>query len=68
MLPSIEQVDYPGRPFGRARASLRTHAHRLREISLQAMVEGSARARLGRTLNARATMAVQQLNLQVGEE
>eukprot|EP00974_Lingulodinium_polyedra_P022801 2202461-Lingulodinium_polyedra.AAC.1 len=32
------------------------------------MVEGSARARLGRTLNTRTTMAAQQLNLQVGEE
>eukprot|EP00974_Lingulodinium_polyedra_P039807 3819518-Lingulodinium_polyedra.AAC.1 len=32
------------------------------------MVEGSARARLGRTLNARTTMSAQHLNLQVGEE
>ena len=32
------------------------------------MVEGSARARLGRTLNTRTTMAAQKLNLQVGEE
>ena len=32
------------------------------------MVEGSARARLGRALNTRTTIAAQSLNLQVGEE
>ena len=45
-----------------------THTHRLREISIQAMVEGSARARLGRALNTRTTLSAQRLNLQVGEE
>ena len=44
------------------------HAHRLREVSVQAMIEGSARARLGRAMNTRTTMAGQKLNLQVGEE
>ena len=42
--------------------------HRLREISVQATIEGSASARLGRALNTRTTMAAQSLNLQVGEE
>jgi len=32
------------------------------------MVEGSARARLGRALNTRTTLSAQRLNLQVGEE
>jgi hypothetical protein len=32
------------------------------------MVEGSARARLGRALNKRTTLSAQKLNLQVGEE
>ena len=44
------------------------HTHRLREVSVQAMVEGSARARLGRALNTRTTMPAQKLNLGVGEE
>ena len=67
MLPGIEQVDYPGE-VDRPNPGLIAHTHRLREVSLQAMIEGSARARLGRTFNARATMAAQQLDLQVGEE
>jgi len=67
MLPSIEQVDAPGEAE-RPHPGTIAHTHRLREISIQAMVEGSARARLGRTLNTRTTMAAQQLNLQVGEE
>ena len=32
------------------------------------MVEGSARARLGRALNTRSTLSAQKLNLQVGDE
>ena len=44
------------------------HTHRLRDISIQAMVEGSARARLGRAMNTHATMPAQKLNLKVGEE
>ena len=44
------------------------HTHRLREVAIQAMIEGSARARLGRATNTRTTMAGQKLNLQVGEE
>ena len=32
------------------------------------MIEGSARARLGRALNTRTTMPAQKLNLKVGEE
>ncbi len=35
-------------------------------VSVQAMVEGSARARLGRALNTRTTLSAQKLNLQVG--
>eukprot|EP00974_Lingulodinium_polyedra_P112765 10913292-Lingulodinium_polyedra.AAC.1 len=63
MLPGIEQIDYPG-DAKRPSPGLIAHAHRLREVSLQAMVEGSARARLGRTLNTRTTMAAQHINLQ----
>lgn len=66
ILPSISQVDYPigaGQP-----ESTYVHTNRLREVSVQAMVEGSARARLGRALNTRITMAGQVLNHKVGED
>ena len=44
------------------------HAARLREVSVQAIVEGSARARLSRAMNTRTTMSAQTLNLKTGEE
>ena len=67
MLPSIDQRDSPGE-VARLNPGLISHTHRLREISIQAMVEGSARARLGRAINTRTTLSAQRLNLQVGEE
>jgi len=67
MLPSIDQIDSPGTASQQS-PGLIAHTHRLREISIQAMVEGSARARLGRALNTRTTLSAQKLNLQVGEE
>ena len=67
ILPGIDQVanpvgDSPVEP------GLIRHAHRLREISVQAMVEGSARERMSRSTNTRTTMAAQSLNLKNGEE
>ena len=44
------------------------HVSRLREVSVQAMIEGSARARLGRAMNTRTTISAQTLNLKIGEE
>ena len=35
---------------------------------MQAIIEGSARARLGRAMNTRTTISAQALNLRVGEE
>ena len=67
MLPSIDQIEGPGEA-GKLNPGLISHTHRLREIRIQAMVEGSARARLGRALNTRATLSAQKLNLQVGDE
>ena len=46
VLPSINQVAPPGRGEAPDPGLIR-HVHRLREISVQAMIEGSARARLG---------------------
>ena len=66
ILPSIDQVVAPG--DARQGQDTLAHTHRLREISVQAMIEGSARARLGRALNTRTTMPAQKLNLSVGEE
>merc|ERR1712026_524797 len=65
ILPSINQIDAPD---AAQQVPLIRHSHRLREISVQAMVEGSARARLGRAMNTRSTLASQHLNLQVGDE
>ena len=67
ILPSIDHITTPGEDGNPNRDTL-AHTHRLREVSVQAMVEGSARARLGRALNTRTTMPAQKLNLQVGEE
>ena len=66
ILPSIDQID--SGDAERQNQKTLAHTHRLREVSIQAMIEGSARARLGRAVNTRTTMAGQQLNLQVGEE
>ena len=67
ILPGIEQISTPEEGVRLNQGTL-AHTHRLREISIQSMVEGSARARLGRALNTRTTMPAQKLNLQVGEE
>jgi hypothetical protein len=67
ILPSIDQVAAPDEGH-QPEVGLIQHTHRLREISIQAMVEGSARARLGRAMNTRTTLPAQRLNLQVGEE
>ena len=67
ILPSINQIEEPS-GGSKAEPDTLRHVNRLREISVQAMVEGSARARLGRAMNIRTTMPAQRLNLQVGEE
>ena len=67
VLPGIDQIANPGETKESHVGSL-AHTHRLREISVQAMIEGSARARLCRALNTRTVPAGQSLNLQVGDE
>ena len=67
ILPSIDQINNPrGSPSADPRTQHDTN--RLREVSVQNMIEGSAAARLGRTMNTRTTMPAQRLDLQVGEE
>ena len=67
MLPSIDQIDSPG-DVARQNLGLIAHTYSLREIIIQAMVEGSARARLGKAINTGTTLSAQRPNLQVGEE
>jgi len=67
ILPGIDQIDNPGEA-DRPNPGLIRHTHRLREISVQAMIEGSVRARLGRAMNTRTTLAAQKLDLKVGDE
>ena len=45
-----------------------THAHRVRQLAVSAIVEGSAKNRLLRALNTRTLPAGEQQHLQVGDE
>ena len=64
ILPSIDQVEPPDAD---REPQLFRHAHRLREVAVRAIVEGSARARLGRALNTRTTASAENLDLKIGE-
>ena len=55
----IRDRPYPG---------LLRHSHRLHEIALQQMIEGTARPRLGRALNTKTLSAGQIEGYKVGEE
>jgi len=44
------------------------HVHRLREIAVQAMIDGTAKARLGRAMHTRTLPAGEREGFQVGEE
>ena len=67
ILPGIDQVSEVN-SSAESLPGLIRDTHRLREISVQSMLEGSASARLGRALNTRTTMDLRHLNLKVGEE
>ena len=67
ILPGIDQIAEPNSSAEPLPGLIR-HAHRLREVSIQAMVEGSAAARLGRAMNTRTTMSAEHFNLKVGDE
>ena len=71
ILPDINQAnanDAPADSDDVTHPGLLRHTHRLREIAVQQMVEGTARARLGRALNTKTLPAAQAENYQVGEE
>ena len=67
ILPGIDQIAEPNSSQEPLPGLIRD-ANRLREVSVQAMIEGSASARLGRAMNTRTTMAAQHLELRVGDE
>ena len=62
LLPDINQLEAP-EGAARSAPGLISHTHRLREVSVQAMLDGTASARLGRAMNTRTTMAAQHLGL-----
>ena len=61
VLPSIDQIQEPN-SSEEPLPGLIKDTHRLREISVQAMIEGSATARLGRAINTRTTMDARHLD------
>ena len=67
LLPSIDAMEGESSDVKSVPGLIRD-SHRLREISVQSMIEGTARARLGRALNAKALPAGESDNYQVGEE
>merc|ERR1712078_922176 len=67
ILPGIDQIAEPNSSQEPLPGLIRD-ANRLREVSVQAMIEGSAAARLGRAMNTRTTMSAQHLGLKVGDE
>ena len=65
LLPSIDNITPPD---AHRDPPLVRHADRLREISIQAMIEGTTRARLNRTTNTKTTPAGEKLDLKIGSE
>ena len=71
LLPPIDQPnsqDALQDPNGVPYPGLMRNSHRLREIAIQQMIEGTARARLGRALNTKTLAPGEAENYQVGEE
>ena len=71
LLPDINQSnsdDAPADSDNVSHPGLLRHTHRLREIAVQQMVEGTARARLGRALKTKTLAPGEVEEYQVGEE
>ena len=63
-IPGIDDLTVPGKsPHGH----FLREAHLLREVNVQAIIEGSARARLLRSEHTTSTVSAAKLNLQLGE-
>ena len=71
LLPDIDQPNSDDAPVDSQAVpdpGLLRHTHRLREVAVQQMVEGTARARLGRALKTKTLAAGEAENYRVGEE
>ncbi len=67
MLPSLEMFDYDQEYRLPCPGAIR-HCHRLRELAIQMMVEGTARERPRRAMNsAKSQLAGQQKEINVGD-
>ena len=64
ILPGIDDITLPGKP---PNGHFLREAHLLRDVSVQATIEGSARARLLRSEHTKTTVSAAKLNLQLGE-
>ena len=67
ILPSIDQLVHPSEGSLPA-PGLIQHTHRLREIAVQAMVEGTARERLLISGNTRTTIPAKAFDFKTGDE
>ena len=61
ILPSLDQIDPPD-TSNHEEGQFLKHGHRLREISVQAMVEQSAHVRINRAMNSKTTIAAGHLD------
>ena len=64
ILPGIDDITVLAKP---PHGHFLREAHLLREVSVQATIEGSARARLLRSEHTKSTVSAAKLNLQLGE-
>ena len=65
ILPSLNQLEFPDQD--KYAPGLIADSHKLREIAVEAMVQGSAQSRLNAALRTRTTMDAKTLNLKVGD-
>ena len=71
LLPNINQANGNGEltdPESLPLPGIMRNSHRLREIAIQQMIEGTARARLGRALNTKTLAPGEAANYQINEE
>ena len=71
LLPNMNQTSGNGElsdPESMPLPGVLRNAHRLREIAIQQMIEGTARARLGRSLRTKSVAPGEAANYQINEE
>ena len=69
LLPNLSAYpEGPGRDNQGPLAGIIRNSHRLREVAVQAMVQGTAAARIGEALRTRTLPAGQQRDYKVGDQ